>query len=195
MIVVGITGKRGSGKTTAARGLEGFYVNSNSQVRYAHLNFADPLRQVAKTVYGLTDEEMLDSVLKEQPLDRYPFKSPREILQYIGTEMFRAYLDDTWIEAFRRRALELLAESNLYGDPFYSGVVCSDVRFPNEADAIREMGGKIIRVVNPALDRQDTASQHPSETSIDLIVPDWTIENSGSIEDLQRAVRDLVCAQ
>lgn len=178
MRLVAITGKRGSGKSTAAQGLE--------ILGWRHINFADPLRDVIHRVYGVSFDEMLDPVLKEQSLDRYPFKSPRFLLQKAGTELFREGIDqDTWIEAFKREAAK------------YSHVVCSDCRFPNEATTIRAMGGTVIRITNPQVDRTDAASQHPSETEIDKIVADWSVQNDprrNTVEQLRNAIVDIVGA-
>jgi hypothetical protein len=176
MMLVAITGKRGHGKTTAAQGLE--------RLGFQHMNFADPVREVAQLVYGVPMGVMLDPKAKEQPLDYFPYLSPREILQKIGTELFRDGIhQDTWIEAFKRRASQ------------FSHVVCSDCRFPNEAEVVQELGGTLIKIVNPLLDRTDTASQHPSETSVELLTPDWVIQNNPNEvtpAQLQRTVCDLV---
>lgn len=175
-VVVGITGKRGHGKTTAAVGLE--------RMGFRHINFADPLREVVHVVYGVPFDVMLDPVKKEQPLDYFPFLSPRYLLQKCGTELFRQGIhEDTWVEAFKRRAIA------------YSHVVCSDVRFPNEAQAIRQLDGIIIKIINPQLDLNDAASLHASETEVDKITPNWTIYNdprTNTVEQLQKTVEDIV---
>lgn len=170
--LVAITGKRGHGKTTAAEAL--------MREGYRHINFADPVRAIAATAYGLTMEEMTDPVLKELPLRRWPQRSPREILQRVGTEMFRHYLDETWTQAFERAC------------EGYSHVVCSDLRFLNEAATVRRLGGTVIRVVNPRKSSADAASQHVSELEMDQISVDWTIYNEQTVERLQQAVVDIV---
>jgi len=179
MHIVGITGRRGHGKNTASEALE--------RAGYKHLSFADPVREIVNLVYGVPFEVMADTALKEAVLDRWPFKTPRELMQKVGTEMFRETkfnddlpLDDTWIEVFKRRAAG------------FSHVVCSDVRFPNEATMIRALGGKIIKIENPRLPRVSAVDMHPSETGVDLITPDWTIQNERGIADLQTAIEMLV---
>lgn len=173
MELIAITGKRGHGKSTAAARLEA--------EGYVHINFADPLREIARIAYGVSFDEMLDPVLKEQKLDRWPFKSPREILQHIGTEMFRSYEDSTWVEAFKRTASR------------HERVVCSDCRFLNEAEMVRALGGKIIRVEDPRkLAKTDAASLHASELEMEKIVPDWTVTNDRTIADLHSAIEMIV---
>lgn len=196
--LIAITGKRGHGKTTAALVLE--------RAGYRHINFADGVKEVVELVYGIPMEVLQHAVLKETMLDGYPNATPREVMQQVGTDMFRAYRDDTWVEMFKRRS----------GD--YSHVVCSDLRFPNEADAVRALGGTIIKVVDPRkvrpaptaaqallakivpawlarrikLDLGDAAAAHASETSIDLIEADIEVDNDTTIEALQKQIADLL---
>ena len=68
-------------------------------------------------------------------------------------------------------------------------VVVTDVRFPNEADLIDEFGGHTVRVLRPSAEVDDT---HPSETALDHYPVDLTIENVGTLEDLQAKARDLM---
>lgn len=169
--IVAFTGKRGAGKDTAARAL--------TDLGYQHISFADPLREIVSVVYGITIEEMMDPILKEQPLERYPFKSPREILTKIGTEGFRHLIaDDTWVKALERRARS------------HKLVVISDLRFLNEECMLKENGACIIRVVNPRRNDTDQVSQHRSEMEMDEIAPHYTIQNDSSID----ALHFKVCA-
>lgn len=175
MQLVALMGKRSSGKTTAAQGLE--------RLGWRHVNFADPVRAVVHRAYGLSYDEMNDAVLKERVLKRYPFKSPRFLMQKVGTDLFRDGIDQaTWTEAFKRATVG------------YSHIVCSDLRFPNEADVIRELGGLIIRVDNPLLDHNDDAAQHASETELDKITPDFRVVNDPSrntVEELRVKILEI----
>ncbi len=183
--IVAFTGKRGHGKTTAAQALE-------LGQKYAHLNFADPLRQIAKIAYGLTDFELNDPVAKETCLTRWPSRTPREIMQQIGTDMFRAYIPDTWTSNWVMRAVRAQSKAGLGELEVFSGVTCSDLRFLNEEEKIRSVGGIIIRVIDPRKETDDSASQHASETEMDQIIADHVIINDGSIEELQAKVLAIV---
>lgn len=167
--IIAITGKRFSGKSTAATSLE--------LIGYKHLNFADSLREVVSLVYGVTSEEMSDPILKETVLDRYPFRTPREILTILGTEGFRNLIDQqTWVRTFERRAAQ------------HSHVVLSDLRFLNEEQTLNELDALIIRIVNPFRKQMDEISQHRSETEMDSIKPHYTVLNDGSIADLHEKI-------
>ena len=67
-------------------------------------------------------------------------------------------------------------------------VVLTDVRFPNEAEAIQAAGGRLVRVVRPG---QDTSDQHISETALDDLVADVEIQNDGTLDELRAAARAL----
>ena len=138
--IIAFIGDRGCGKDAAcdAMAVHGF----------RKLAFADPLREVCRTAFGLTTEEMGDRDLKEQRLDRFPFRSPRQILMTVGTEGFRDHFPGVWVEAFKRSA-------SLPG-----GVAVPDCRFADEAQAIQELGGLLIRVHRPGV---KTVDAHRSE--------------------------------
>jgi hypothetical protein len=188
MEIIAFTGKRGHGKSTAAEAL----VREHG---YIHLNFADPLRQVCNVVYDVDYEEMLDPVLKEQPLTRWPFKAPRELLQQIGTDMFRNYIDDTWVMAWKVKVQKLLEGSAVdeYDQPIVCpGIVCSDCRFLNEAAVVESLGGRIIKIEDPRKVRTDQASLHQSEMEIDLLPFERIIVNDDDIAWLESAALSLV---
>lgn len=173
MHIVAFTGKKGSGKDTAAEALK--------KIGYKHLSFADPLREITNIAYGVTYEEMTDPILKEKKLDRYPFMSPRELLTKLGTQAFRDLIDQqTWVKALERRARE------------HEKVVISDLRFLNEEKMLRANQGLIIRIINPRKQDNDEFTNHRSETEMDGISPDYTINNSGTIEQLHHAVHEVV---
>jgi len=188
MKIVAFTGKRGHGKSTAAEAL----VREHG---YVHLNFADTLRDVCNLVYRVSYEEMMDPVLKETPLTRWPYKAPRELLQQIGTEMFRNYIEDTWIENWSQRVYGASISHpigiGMSGEMIEStppaGVVCSDCRFLNEAKMIKKLGGILIKIEDPRKVRTDAASLHQSETEIDLLSVDGFINNNQGIAELEAA--------
>lgn len=94
-MIIGLTGGKGCGKSSVARILERKY-------GYEILSFATPIKEMLKAM-GLRDAELNDPVLKEIKLDEYG-KSPREMMQLLGTEFARNMIaQDVWITAMKRR--------------------------------------------------------------------------------------------
>lgn len=102
----------------------------------------------------------------------------RELLQKLGTDAIRNQLHtNAWVNALM---------SKYRGD---SNWVVTDVRFPNEAEAIRERGGILIR-----LNRNiGSTSTHPSETALDNYGHfDYILDNNGTLEELEARVKSIL---
>jgi hypothetical protein len=98
----------------------------------------------------------------------------RGLLQRLGTEAGRQTLwDSIWIDA----AFHGLDPAGNY--------VVTDCRFPNEAEAVRQRGGKIVRVTRSGV---GPANGHPSETSLDDYKFDWELDNSGTLEEYHQLI-------
>jgi hypothetical protein len=161
--VVAFSGVAGSGKSTAAKYLVGNY-------GYTLVKFADPIRDMLRGI-GLTDEHF-EGRLKEKPL--YFDKSPRFLLQTLGTEWARQTIhQDFWVNIWCNRVWDLLKRGKR--------VVVDDVRFPNEALAVRALQGLFILVETVRV-TSTKHSEHVSEKP--LSGHDFTLYNNGSVETL-----------
>lgn len=98
--------------------------------------------------------------------------SPREILQWFGTDCMRSVNEDFWTR---------IAPT---GD-----VVISDVRFENEATFIRENGGTLIHVER---DDVKAVAEHESEKGVAFSDRDYAIPNNGSLGDLANEVHKFL---
>jgi hypothetical protein len=156
--LIGLCGLAGCGKSTVAAYLE-------NELGYARVRFAGPLKDMLRAL-GLS-ERHIEGDLKEVPCELLGGKTPRQAMQSLGTEWGRDMVaDDLWIRAWADR---------LPVGP----VVAEDVRFPNEAAAIREKGGLLIRITG----RGGIAGGHASEANrLDV---DVEIENTGSLAQLK----------
>jgi hypothetical protein len=98
----------------------------------------------------------------------------RALLQRTGTEGGRQVLSDTlWID----KALSKARRPGKY--------VITDVRFKNEAAAIKARGGKLWRVHRQGVGPRNT---HASETELEQIECDYHVPNHGDLSDLARHV-------
>jgi len=168
MNIVGICGYAGAGKDALASQL---LANDG----YERCSFADPMRRVLYAMNPIVGvDSYMGSVRVRELIDEHGWEKAkrthpeiRQLLQRLGTEGGRDVLGDTiWVDTLFK-----LAKTGK--------LVIPDVRFPNEADAIRSKGGVLVRVVR---DGVVATNQHVSESA--LQVQDIILHNNGTIEDL-----------
>lgn len=173
-IVIGFAGRIGSGKTTAAQHLV-------EKHNFQRLRFAGPLKAMA-AAFGLTYDE-IEGTLKEKPCDLLCGKTPREFMQKLGTEFGRQMIGhDVWTGAWRAACARV---------PDDVGIVVDDVRFANEAEAVRSLSpySMIVRLSRDGL----ASASHVSE--LQVISADHRIANNGSVAELRAAVDALLLWQ
>lgn len=169
--LIGFTGLKGSGKDTAGQVF--------TDHGWHKLSFAQPLKLMLRDLMrlrGCTDpERYTDGDRKEFATPYLMGKTARHAMQTLGTEWGRNLIDDAlWIDTFERVALRAIVEGH--------GVVVTDVRFPNEVEAIKRLGGRVFRVNRgkPAPDL------HPSEAQVlSLDVTDEVYNNYDTARDFQ----------
>ncbi len=121
-MIVGFSGKAGSGKTTLANFLQ-------DEFGFVRMSFASPLKETVMKYFGLTEED----IKTKNP-------TARKILQGVGI-MMREEVD-------KRYWIKQLEEKMIYLD---KNIVIDDVRFENEADFIKRSGGILIRIERPGI--------------------------------------------
>lgn len=130
MIIIGLAGSKGTGKSTVAK-----YLEENHG--FTRMSFADPIRDMLCHL-GVTRREM--NFEKETPLPRFNGKTPRQMMQTLGTEWGRGMVDqDIWTAHMGRRLTAIMALDN---GRYEALVVIDDVRFDDEAAMIERMGGE-----------------------------------------------------
>lgn len=121
--------------------------------------------------------------------------TPRLLLQLLGTDCGRDIIHpNIWVNSlFADYQPKYTMNSEKWNKPISNWIV-TDVRFENEAQAIKDRGGVVIRVErgyqNPLMP-EISVDEHPSETSLDNYEFDHVIQNDGSIEELIEKVKQL----
>lgn len=168
MILLGISGKKGTGKDLLASILAKKY-------GFINLPFAGALKEQVRKDFGFTTEHT-DGSLKENETgflkvvspsymggDNY-YWTPREIMIAYG-QFFRQFDKNWWV----KRVFDKIHEVKLfhrYGED--ARITISDVRFINEADYIKANGGIVIRLNRPQeLNIYPIPSTDISETELD----------------------------
>lgn len=229
--LVGLSGKLASGKDTVAplvmRMLGAQPVEHQSfatplkdqgdQIlatirEYAHLTRATTplllgqrvdLAQYLATMHSLPFEqamdffatgELCDAVIDDPDLcSRSRTPVVRAFLQHLGTDVRRVQDDLYWVKRATAPAVTAMAAG--------TSVYFTDTRFPNEADAVRALGGIVIRLdvtedtqrerlfARDGIDLDPAATSHSSETALDDYDRfDARVSNDGSLEETLAAI-------
>jgi hypothetical protein len=163
--LIGITGRAGSGKNAVAAMIP----------RATVVQLADPLYEMLAVMLGTDVDDLRIRSIKEREIP-WLGKSPRQLLQTLGTEWGRERVaDDVWIRILARRIKPLRHQCV---------VAVADIRFDNEAEFIRQQDGEVWHVRRPGLE----AGTHISEAGVTVAESDVVIENDGTLGDLKEKV-------
>jgi hypothetical protein len=187
-MIIGINGYAGSGKDTVGTILQQIDRDSHWEIK----KWAGKLKQVAELLTGIPVEKFEDQEFKKTNLGKQwndrinnPM-SVRDFLQKLGTEGLRDGLHtNTWVNALMADYKCVPADRAPNGWDCDNWII-TDTRFPNEAQAIKDAGGIIIRVTRPGI---GPVNDHPSETGLNQWNFDYEIQNDGTLENLINSVK------
>lgn len=170
MRVICITGKAGHGKDTYAGFLKEELERSGKRVLVTH--YADLVKYICHAFCGWNGEKD---------------EKGRTLLQKVGTDIFRKKNPDYWVD-FILDVLDAFPDK-------WDFVLIPDVRFPNEylGPMKRGFNTMLIRVSRPNASSalNETQKNHASETAMDGVTADITVDNSRGIVYLKEAAKNL----
>lgn len=176
--MIGLTGPGGVGKTTTAEAL------TIISPHWSVLNIGTPIKDMLAafyTNYGLESDEIdrrLHGNLKRHPCPMLCGKSPTHALQTLGTEWGRQLLgEDIWLNWWASEVAERLSLGE--------GIVNDNVRFGNEVEAIRNMGGIIVELYG----RGNLARDHISERGVEA---DYRVKVDNEPMEIAYQIREFV---
>ncbi len=185
-MIIGISGRMGTGKDTLADMI------LKLKPEFEKKAFADKLKEVANLLTGISIKKFNTQSFKleNMPEEWNWFNDPedpmsvREFLQSLGTDAIREGLhDDAWVIA-------LMAQYKIKKpSEVLPNWVVADIRFPNEAEAIRKKGGILIRLNK----KKAKANHHDSELAMNDY-GNWNeiYDNDKGIEELENFAKLIV---
>jgi hypothetical protein len=183
-----------------------FYSVYQSVGMFQIKKFAGKLKQIASLLTGIDVEKFEDQEFKKlempecwnrlQQSGRSKVWVPmtyRQFLQELGTEAMREGLHtNVWVNAlfadYKESPQNVLGNEGYKLEDVYPNWIITDMRFPNEMEAVIEKGGITIRVVRPGT----STGTHPSEIALDGHTMHYEIINDGTIEDLIEKVKEIL---
>jgi hypothetical protein len=207
-VIIGLSGYAKSGKDTVAGIIQKY------EPSFEIKKFSGKLKLIASILTGIPAEEFEKQDVKDGYLsgiwnrdiiefagenmwvtpgaDPYPV---RNFLQELGTDAIRDCIHpNAWVNALMcdYKAINTARGTNEFDvedidiEPNW---LVTDVRFPNEADAIRKAGGIILRIKRTGV---GPANAHPSEIALDEYEFDGHIFNVSTVEFLELTVLEKV---
>jgi hypothetical protein len=193
--IVAFSGRKQSGKSTAGEYIEKLIKKNSLPISCKLYSFADPLKQdICINLLGLsynqcygTDEEknsLTDIKWVNIPgYDKDEFMTAREVMEIIGTGIFRKIKYNIWVDA----TINKIKKDN------FDLAILLDNRFPNEVDSVLNNEGLVIR-----LTKNPFNSSSKPETALDPDQYDWSrfsliIDNEHmTIEQKENSIKNFL---
>jgi hypothetical protein len=151
-------------------------------------------------VWEYKKDGLLETSWQTNELTKHTY---RWLAQNVGTEFFRNGINqEVWINALfaeylpervhKYHRMEYLdMETEIDFSTKFPNWIITDVRFPNEADAITIRGGKVVKVISNQ-EQNKPNSNHSSETELRKIKADFVITIFGGLEELYAQVELMI---
>lgn len=178
---IALSGVKGSGKSLVTQHLK-------AEHNYEVLSFAGPIKRLTVDVFQCDEKYVYDPLYKETIIPELGV-SARQLMQVIGTELFRDALmkhlpqlklkggKTVWIHSLLKRAEKITGP-----------IANDDCRFDDEYEALHAEGFTVARLVRPSQELKPK-DVHASEQGCPA---DVIIANDGSVDDLFAKIDNLV---
>ena len=150
-------------------------------------SFADSLKWICRELFDIPEEcvwgtdEQKNQVQKHLRWENMPGSdmtgpmTARQFMQYLGTDIMRKMYEPVWVKSCLKKIQREQSEL----------AILADVRFPNEAKAIEDAGGKVVRLTRQVFD-----DNHSSEVALDdYPFTDYIDNKTNSIDSLMMKVK------
>lgn len=178
MILIGISGKKTSGKTTCAEIIKELFPNKTIII-----NFGDAVKESLKVIFDFSDSELYGD--DKEKVNEFWNITPREVMQFYATDLMRNQMlikfnnigTNLWVKCVEKKINKLLDKDII--------VIIADLRFMNEYEMIKRYNGITLRINRNNTEIYD---KHQSEIELDNVKFDYNISNNSTREDLKENV-------
>jgi hypothetical protein len=213
-MILAISGRIGSGKDTVGNIIEMLATTNDPTVNWEIKKYAGKLKEIACMLTGCTLEQLEDQDFKKKELSSewqkvtryktYDELTHNQKERIIGVPTDKYLVPEEWIpdyrwllqtlgtEAMRNGLHENVWVNALYADYTNQNWIITDMRFPNEFDAVKSRNGITIRVNRDDQTKAVDVNAHSSENALDNHEFDHVINNTGSMSDLITKVREIL---
>jgi hypothetical protein len=193
MRIIAISGKKQSGKDTAAKIMSRLLLQ-NTTYYPIHKKFSEGLKEAAAVILRCDVDDFEYEDTKNTPAAVWlpADLTKRKFLQLLGTNVAHQIDPAIWVNRtlYNLESQAKKIQEAVNREPIY---IFTDVRFPLEANRLLEMGADLLRIHCPLLSTDDTA---PSETALDnYSFPTILVNNKVSKEALKQQLTDYLVAK
>lgn len=185
MKLIAFSGRKQSGKTTSGEFLLGLALNKNIKL-YA---FADRLKKdICIDILGLSEDQCYGSDDQKNTITNIHWNgkklTAREVMEIVGTDIFRALKVDVWTSS----------TINLINREKPDIAIITDVRFPDEVDAIKNIGGKVVRLTRNPFNADNFIENALDPDKYDLCNFDYVLDNSSITKEEKNVILNDIFA-
>lgn len=173
--LIALTGPMRCGKSTATKYLK---------YKLESIGYIVKINKFAQTLYDL--QSLIYNRLGKTLADK-----DRVLLQLLGTNWGRNTIDQNiWVNSWKRD-LNIIRQSTSNEKKLI--VICDDLRFDNEAEAVRFLGGSVVKLLGEQRSGETlTNVSHESELGISERYINYYINNNEGKDKLKFCVNKLI---
>jgi hypothetical protein len=154
-------------------------------------SFADPLKEMCRDIFGLdphllwgsNEQKNTPTNLKWEDVptktSKKGYMSVREVLEYVGTDLFRTMYQNVWRDALIRK---IKNDNSMFA-------IITDARFENEFEAIQNNGGKVIKLTRGIAGEKNDVDKYENYDHIidnkDLTIPQQNLEIDKILQEIR----------
>jgi hypothetical protein len=180
--IIALCGVKRSGKDTVVNFIESLYPDC-----YVHCKISTQLKQIVKIMFSFSTDQ-IEAAPKDE-IDLNWQVSPRDAMQFIGTDMMQMSIANKWPHIGRKFWIINFIKTL----PCNKSIIISDLRFLHEYEELLKITDNlhIIKIQRHDNPKGDLKNNHLSETELNTIPYNTLINNDGTLEDLQKKVQAL----